>query len=50
MAGGVHDRIDELQHLQRSIETQYLVLDTAADQHALKTFTIYSFPACILSL
>ena len=49
MADGGHDWIDELKHLQRSIEMQYLVLDTAARSRCFEEFYKISFPACILS-
>ena len=38
MADGGHDRIDELRHLQRSIEMQYLVLDTAARSRCFEEY------------
>ena len=50
MADGGHDRIDELKHLQRSIEMQYLVLDTAVRSRCFEELYKISFPACILSL
>ena len=50
MADGGHDRIDKLKHLQRSIEMQYLVLDTAARSRCFEEFYKILFPACILNL
>ena len=50
MADGGHDRIDELKHLQRSIEMQYLVLDTAARTRCFEEFYKILFLACTLSL